>query len=88
MGSRARSRLDARLAALALALAATTLAERPPRRPGFIVIFTVNSTGDAHDANPGDGICETAPGNGVCTLRAAIDEANVLTAPEEINFDP
>jgi hypothetical protein len=37
--------------------------------------FTVNSPGDAGDAAP-DGICETAPGNRVCTLRAAIDESN------------
>ncbi len=36
--------------------------------------YIVNSTVDASDANPGDGICETAAGE--CTLRAAIDEAN------------
>jgi len=43
--------------------------------------FTVNSTTDAIDANPGDGVCATAslPGEGVrCTLRAAIQEANDL----------
>src|SRR5205823_14025312 len=38
--------------------------------------FIVNNNGDAGDANLGDGICETATGNGVCTLRAAIHEAN------------
>src|SRR5438132_13114834 len=38
--------------------------------------FIVNSTDDAVDVNPGDGICETAAGNGVCTLRAAIKEAS------------
>jgi CSLREA domain-containing protein len=38
--------------------------------------FTVNSPSDVVDADPGDGKCETAPGNGVCTLRAAIMEAN------------
>ena len=37
--------------------------------------FTVNSILDAADANPGDGICESAPG-GPCTLRAAVEEAN------------
>ena len=42
--------------------------------------FTVNSPFDAADANPGDAMCETAPGNGVCTLRAAIEEANTLGA--------
>jgi CSLREA domain-containing protein len=38
-------------------------------------VFTVNSTGDASDANPGDGVCETST-PGECTLRAAIEEAN------------
>ena len=42
--------------------------------------FTVNSPFDAADANPGDAMCETAPGNGICTLRAAIEEANTLGA--------
>jgi hypothetical protein len=37
--------------------------------------FVVNSTGDAGDAIPGDRVCETAPGNGLCTLRAAADES-------------
>lgn len=36
--------------------------------------FTVNSTLDAVDAHPGDGVCATS-GN-LCTLRAAIMEAN------------
>ena len=38
--------------------------------------FTVNSTVDAVDINPGDGICADASGN--CTLRAAIQESNSL----------
>ncbi len=38
--------------------------------------FTVNSTGDAPDANPGDGTCTTTVGAVNCTLRAAIQEAN------------
>jgi len=36
--------------------------------------LTVNSTHDAVDANPGDGICATV--TGACTLRAAIMESN------------
>ncbi|MGZ3718368.1 MAG: choice-of-anchor Q domain-containing protein [Bdellovibrionota bacterium] len=40
--------------------------------------FQVNSLGDADDAVPGDGECATA--GGVCTLRAAITEANTLGA--------
>jgi CSLREA domain-containing protein len=37
--------------------------------------WVINSTGDDDDAAPGNGICETGSGNGVCTLRAAIEEA-------------
>lgn len=47
--------------------------------------FVVNSTGDADDANKGDEICATAAG--VCTLRAAIEEANRHSGPDRINFD-
>jgi CSLREA domain-containing protein len=47
--------------------------------------FTVNSNADASDAAPGDGVCATA--GSVCTLRAAIEEANMLTCgPIDINF--
>ena len=40
--------------------------------------FTVNSTADAVDATLGDGICATA--TGICTLRAAVQEANAAPA--------
>lgn len=40
------------------------------------ISFTVNSTADATDATPGDGVCETGTGNGTCTLRAAVQEGN------------
>jgi CSLREA domain-containing protein len=46
--------------------------------------FTVNSTGDAVDANKGDGIC--AASDGTCTLRAAIEEANALAGADTITF--
>jgi uncharacterized repeat protein (TIGR01451 family)/CSLREA domain-containing protein len=48
--------------------------------------FTVNDLGDAADATPGDYQCSTS--GGVCTLRAAIQEANAITAcsPLTINF--
>src|SRR5262245_44419058 len=36
--------------------------------------FTVTTTVDGDDANPGDGLCATMGGE--CTLRAAIEEAN------------
>ena len=46
--------------------------------------FTVNSTSDAIDANPGNGVCETST-PGQCTLRAAIMEANALPGADTIN---
>jgi CSLREA domain-containing protein len=45
-------------------------------------MFTVDSTLDAVDAAPGDGLCAT--GGGVCTLRAAIQEANALAGSDTI----
>jgi hypothetical protein len=46
----------------------------------------VSDPGDTADASPGNGVC--ADSNGNCTLRAAIQEANALTAcsPLTINF--
>ena len=48
--------------------------------------LVVNSAIDFHDAVPGDGKCETGVGNGVCTLRAAIEEAEALAGPDTIKF--
>ncbi|MGN6693932.1 MAG: hypothetical protein ACTHN0_07120, partial [Aquihabitans sp.] len=42
--------------------------------------YTVNDLGDATDAVPGNDVCATA--GGVCTLRAAIAEANANTADD------
>ena len=54
------------------------------------IAATVNSTGDATDANPGDHVCDTgadnADGEPECTLRAAIAEANVSSIVDEIEF--
>jgi CSLREA domain-containing protein len=44
--------------------------------------FTVDSTVDAVDANPGDGVCATVDGG--CTLRAAVQETNALAGPDTI----
>ncbi|MCB0992531.1 MAG: FG-GAP repeat protein, partial [Acidimicrobiales bacterium] len=50
----------------------------------------VNSTGDAADALPGDGLCDTgglnSEGDPACTLRAAIQEANAVTGVGTITF--
>ena len=47
-------------------------------------IFKVNSTDDIVDVAPGNGVCMT--GTGVCTLRAAIQEANALAGPDVIKL--
>src|SRR5437868_5908836 len=69
----------------AVALCAATRADAAQQAP-FPEIFVVNSTGDGDDAFPGDGQCETAVGNGVCTLRAAIEEANAHAGGDGISF--
>ena len=46
-------------------------------------VFNVNSTSDAIDANPGNGVCQTST-VGQCTLRAAIMEANALPGADTI----
>ncbi len=48
--------------------------------------FVVNSTVDAVDANPGDGLCRTSAG--ACTLRAATQEANAQPGPDVIQIQP
>lgn len=46
--------------------------------------YTVNNLGDTSDATPGDDICDA--GGGVCTLRAAIEEANAHAGSDTIIF--
>jgi CSLREA domain-containing protein len=50
------------------------------RAPALIV----NSTLDAVDATPGDGLCATS--GGLCTLRAAVQEANAQSGIHEITL--
>lgn len=47
-------------------------------------VFVVDGTADVDDALSGDGICATAAG--VCTLRAAVQEANALTGADTIQL--
>jgi CSLREA domain-containing protein len=49
--------------------------------PAVAATFTVNTTADGHDKLPGNGVCETGTGNGICTLRAAVEEGPVAKAP-------
>lgn len=81
-----RATIHAFRATLAIALVAVTvlaLAGPSPSQAGLPVL-TVNDTGDAPDANAGDGDCLTA--GGFCTLRAAIEEANGAGDRNEIRF--
>jgi hypothetical protein len=51
--------------------------------PANAANFDVADPGDAGDANPGDTVCATS--GGVCTLRAAVDEANALSSDDVIS---
>jgi CSLREA domain-containing protein len=55
-------------------------------------IYTVDSTGDASDPVPSDGVCGTVAlsktqSGGPCTLRAAIESANSNANPDSIQFN-
>lgn len=47
-------------------------------------VFTVGSSADTNDVNNGDGVCADILGN--CTLRAATQEANMLSGADTINL--
>jgi len=49
-------------------------------------VYTVDSTFDTGDNNPGDGVCEATSGGTQCTLRAAIEEANANANTDQIEF--
>src|SRR5688572_24130826 len=51
--------------------------------PVHAATFTVNSTADLADTTI-NGVCSAS--GGVCTLRAAIQEANATTTQDTINF--
>src|SRR5687767_12185781 len=53
--------------------------------PLFGATFIVNDLGDAPDETL-NGVCDTAGAGTVCTLRAAIMEANVVGSFDSINF--
>ncbi len=55
-------------------------------QPALAFNFTVNNSNDIIDSTPGDGICETAPANGICTLRAAIQESNAWPGRDSIHL--
>src|SRR5207244_9879942 len=69
------------LATLAIGMAFLSIAPMPAKA-GLLLI--VNSTADTSDSSPGDGVCD---GGGICTLRAAIEEANATPGADVINFN-
>jgi parallel beta-helix repeat protein len=52
----------------------------------FGAVFTVNNTGDQPDATTTDNVCSIAGAPTVCTLRAAIQQANVTAGTDTIGF--
>jgi CSLREA domain-containing protein len=71
---------------LALALCLALLPSAPGHAAPDALSLAVNSAFDFPDATPGDGVCETAAGNGICTLRAAIQEANAHAGADTITL--
>jgi parallel beta-helix repeat protein len=72
----------------ALAVLASLLAVLVTRPTYATTTFTVNSTSDFEDINSVDGVCDadSAVGN-LCTLRAAIEQANATSGADVINFN-
>jgi CSLREA domain-containing protein len=74
-----------RLRSIALAAGAAALIAAAPVAAAAQSVFVVNSAGDTGDTNAGDGLC-VAAGTSLCTLRAAIQEANALAGTDTIQF--
>lgn len=72
--------------ALVLLLSLTLTGSRLVSAAPAGMTFNVTDLIDVPDVNPGDGKCETAPGNKICTLRGAVQEANALPGPDTINL--
>jgi hypothetical protein len=67
---------------LSLAVVAGTLL--PRAEEAAALSLTINTTSDAVDALPGDGVCAT--NTGACSLRAAVQEANAVPGPDAITI--
>ena len=66
------------------ALISSPVASPVSAEPGST--YYVNSNTDAVDYFPGNGVCETGMESGVCTLRAAIMEANASSGTDTIQL--
>jgi hypothetical protein len=77
---------------LGCAVVVTTVALMGSAGMATAATFTVNDLGDANDAqfgtpDPGDGTCDTVVGGPVvCTLRAALFEANTFTGLDTVDI--
>ena len=80
MGNQAISRRRAVAASVAVAIAGVLGVQALAAGAG--ATFTVNTTADALDAVPGNGICATS--GAACSLRAAIQEANARPGADTI----
>jgi len=60
----------------AIVLLAAGAAACDPIPPAPAIVVTTTASGG--DADPGDGVCEMTPGQGDCSLPAAVDEGNAL----------
>ncbi|HSF97298.1 MAG TPA: right-handed parallel beta-helix repeat-containing protein, partial [Ornithinibacter sp.] len=77
-----RRRRRAVAAVVGVAVVAASLLVTP--LPSYAsTTFLVTSTADAVDASPGDGLCATDAG--VCTLRAAVQEANTSPVVDTVS---
>jgi CSLREA domain-containing protein len=84
-GPHHRARWHAVWLAVALVAASVPFPSTPPTLASQALVLVVNSTGDEGDLSAGDGTCDV--GDGICTLRAAIQEANAHEGADVINFD-
>jgi CSLREA domain-containing protein len=81
----ARAKTVLALGVLTAALFVVGLAAPPAHAS---TTFTVNSAADLADVNVGDGICDADAAVGqLCTLRAAIQQANATTGDDTIKFN-
>ena len=60
----------------------------PLAQPAAGHTFTVNSTADVFDFNPGDGKCDVTSGSHICTLRAAVQEVDAGPGGDTIRLQP
>jgi len=78
---RRRLAIFARVATVLALIATSVVFFVSPARAATTTLYVNSTAWGGADANPGNGVCETAAGNGVCTLRAAIQESNALNQP-------